>query len=78
MALVSFNTLNTIVIKDKQYTIHVFTIGRRDGLKFTDERERHFNVSIFRKSFPLLCKVIADGFVKHIVFGRMSAYLAWG
>jgi len=54
-----FQYLNTIVIKDKQYTVHGFTrISRRDGLKFIDECERHFNVSIFRKSFPLLCKVL--------------------
>jgi len=70
MALFSFNTLNTIVIKDKQLTTHGFFYrGRRDGLKVKGT----FQCFISQKIFPLRCKVIADGFVKHI-----SAYLAFG
>ena len=72
-----FQYLNTIVIKDKQYTVHGFTrISRRDGLKFIDECERHFNVSIFRKSFPLLCQNWGR-FVKHFFFCRRSAFADW-
>ena len=72
-----FQYLNTIVIKDKRYTIQGFTISRRDGLKLTeDECERHFNVSIFRKSFPLLCQNWGR-FVKHFFFCRRSAFADW-
>jgi len=41
----------------------------RDGLKVKGT----FQCFISQKIFPLCCKVIADGFVKHI-----SAYLAFG
>jgi len=71
MALVSFNTLNTIVIKDKQLTTRGFSYrGRRDGFKVKGTFSICF---ISQKIFPLRCKVIADRFVKHI-----SAYLAFG
>ena len=66
-----FQYLNTIVIKDKQFTILGFTIGKRDGL-FTDELWKAllqgFN---FQKIFStVLCKVLRTVRKAHCFRGR--------